>query len=186
VAAVTDYFTSLRACFDSVEASDNQGPCPVDKAFGTVLEWLKLTARHTIHLIGNGGSASLVAHAQNDLAKACGIRALVHQDLPSLTAYANDHGYPHVYADPLDLWLSKGDALIAVSSSGASENILAAARLARARGTFVVTYSGFAPDNALRQMGQVNFYVPSTSYGHVEVTHAALLHCLTDRLAIHA
>lgn len=135
-----------------------------------------------VHLIGNGGSASIVAHAQNDLVKACGIRAMVYQDVPLLTAFANDHGYQNGYSDALSIWLADDDVLIAVSSSGASKNILNAATVAKDAGSTVVTCSGFQPDNALRQIGHLNFYVPSCDYGQVELTHAALLHCLTDRL----
>ncbi len=137
----------------------------------------------TVHLIGNGGSASVVAHAQNDLVKACGIRSVVHQDASLMTAYANDHGYGQAYADALAVWLSPNDLLIAVSSSGASTNILNAVLKAKAAGAVVVTLSGFKPDNPLRQLGDLNFYVPSSDYGQVELTHAALLHCLTDRMA---
>jgi D-sedoheptulose 7-phosphate isomerase len=70
-----------------------------------------------------------------------------------------------------------------VSSSGASTNILNAVLKAKAAGAVVVTFSGFKTDNPLRQLGDLNFYVPSSDYGQVELTHAALLHCLTDRLA---
>jgi D-sedoheptulose 7-phosphate isomerase len=153
------------------------------------IEWLCDALRQvrlsggTVHLIGNGGSASVVAHVQNDLVKACGIRAMVHQDVPLLTAYANDRGYQHGYANALALWVGSRDVLIAVSSSGESQNIWNSAELANNAGATVVTFTGFLPKNTLREMGHLNFYVPSSNYGHVELTHAALLHCLTDRLA---
>jgi D-sedoheptulose 7-phosphate isomerase len=136
-----------------------------------------------VHLIGNGGSAAVVSHVHNDLVKACGIRALVYHDAPLATAYANDHGYQNAYADAVAVMLGGGDVLIAVSSSGASLNITNAAAVAKQSGAVVITCTGFLPDNPLRQMGDLNFYVPSSDYGQVELTHAALLHCLTDRLA---
>ena len=43
-----------------------------------------------------------------------------------------------------------------------------------------MTLSGFAPDNPLRAMGDVNLYVPASQYGFVEVTHLALLHAVLD------
>ena len=140
-------------------------------------------ARRTVHLIGNGGSASIAAHAQNDLVKGCGVKALIYQDVPLLTALENDDGYHQGYAAPLALWIEPDDVLIAISSSGASGNILQAVRVAKAAGATIVTCSGFNQDNPLRQLGDLNFYVPSFTYGYVELTHAALLHCLTDRLA---
>lgn len=173
----TQYLADLGACLTTVIAA----PYSLEDAmytFGVHLRHVRM-----VHLVGNGGSASVVAHAQNDLVKACGIRALVYQDVPLLTACANDGGYPNSYAQPLSVWLDERDLLVAVSSSGASPNILNAVDVAKRAGTTVVTCSGFKPDNPLRQLGDLNFYVPSSDYGHVELTHAALLHCLTDRLA---
>ncbi len=177
----TEYLQNLSACLMAPVAT----PCGLDAAMDVLLLYIKrLRLYHgTVHLIGNGGSASVVAHAQNDLVKACGIRAMVHQDVPLMTAYGNDHGYGQAYADALAVWLRSGDVLIAVSSSGASTNILNAVMKAKSAGAMVVTCSGFKPDNPLRQLGDLNFYVPSHDYGQVELTHAALLHCLTDRLA---
>lgn len=184
-----DYLADLAKCmFSPVATREHRDVIGLDDA---MTYWANQVA-HTrervgvIHLIGNGGSASVVAHAQNDLVKACGLRAMVYQDVPLLTAYANDHGYAQGYSDALSIWLDERDVLIAVSSSGASPNILQAATVAKEIGAVVVTCSGFKVDNPLRQIGHLNFYVPSDKYGQVELTHAALLHCLTDRLATHA
>lgn len=136
-----------------------------------------------VHLIGNGGSAAIVAHAQNDFVKGAGIRARLCQDVPLLTAYANDLGYDATL-DPMALWMKPTDVLIAVSSSGESENILSAVRAAKKRHLVIVTLTGFRPTNMLRRMGDLNFYVPSAHYGSVELAHATLLHCLTDALAV--
>ena len=46
----------------------------------------------------------------------------------------------------------------------------------------VVTLSGFQPDNPLRARGELNFYVPSESYGFVEITHLAVCHCIVDTI----
>ncbi len=161
---------------------------PLDDAMTRWMNQLIMARDHqgVVHLVGNGGSASVAAHAQNDLVKACGLRALCYQDVPLLTAFANDHGYENGYSDALSIWLNPQDVLIAISSSGASPNILNAVRLAKTIRVAVVTCSGFSPNNALRELGDLNFYVPSDDYGQVELTHAALLHCLTDRMAAHA
>ena len=74
------------------------------------------------------------------------------------------------------------DLLIAISSSGQSENILRCVRAAQKAGARIVTLSGFAANNPLRALGDVNFYIPSNSYGHVELAHAALSQFLTDAL----
>ena len=75
-----------------------------------------------------------------------------------------------------------GDLLFAISSSGASPNILRAARMARACKCGLITLTGFKTDNPLRAMGDLNFYVRSKSYGHVEITHLSLSHCMLDTI----
>lgn len=137
----------------------------------------------TVYIIGNGGSASIASHMQNDLIKAVGVKAMVFTETPMLTAYSNDDGYAAAYANPLRMWASPGDLLIAISSSGQSENILRAVAVAQEAGARVVTLSGFTPNNTLRRTGDLNFYIPAGSYGTVELGHAMLCHYLTDRLS---
>ena len=97
-----------------------------------------------------------------------------------LTAYSNDISYEDAYKEHLSIWARDGDLLIAISSSGRSKNILKAAAFAKERGCKVITFSGFSPDNPLRLMGDINFYVRSDEYGIVETAHAIILHCITD------
>lgn len=133
-----------------------------------------------VMLIGNGGSAAIASHMQNDLCKGVGVRALVFSETPLLTALSNDHGYESAFERSVRLWANAGDLMVAISSSGRSENILRAVRASAMQGCKVITFSGFQPANPLRQMGDVNFYVASESYGYVEVAHGALAHFLTD------
>jgi D-sedoheptulose 7-phosphate isomerase len=133
-----------------------------------------------VMLIGNGGSAAIASHMQNDLCKSVGVRSLVFNEPPLLTALSNDHGYECVFERPVGLWADADDLMVAFSSSGRSENILRAVRAAEMRGCKVITFSGFQPTNPLRRMGNVNFYVASQVYGYVEVAHGALGHFLTD------
>jgi D-sedoheptulose 7-phosphate isomerase len=181
-----DYLGDMSACLLTPQASGSQlDLLSLETAmsrFVGELRQIKHSGRQ-VHLIGNGGSAAVVAHAQNDLVKAAGIRAAVCQDVPLLTAFANDLGYEESFATTLSIWLRPGDLLIAVSSSGASPNILKAVCVALTRHVTVVTCSGFQENNPLRQLGELNFYVPSTNYGYVELTHAALWHYATDEAA---
>jgi len=131
-------------------------------------------------VIGNGGSAAIASHLHNDLSKAVGVRAMVFNEQPLLTALANDDGYQTVFHTPMTLWADRDDLLIAVSSSGESGNILKAAELAVERGCKVLTFSGFKPGNRLRALGDVNIYVPSLEYGYVEMAHSVIAHCMTD------
>lgn len=151
---------ALSACFDSLKRIKEK--------------------RNIIFIIGNGGSAAIASHVQNDLCKGSGIRAMVFNETPLLTAYANDMSYQEAFNQMLYLWASSGDLLIAISSSGQSENILNAVKTARDRGCLVITFSGFRSENPLRLLGDINFYVPSCEYGIVETAHATILHYITD------
>ncbi len=133
-----------------------------------------------IMLIGNGGSAAIASHLHNDLCNSAKIPAMVFTDASQLTALANDYGYEHIYEISIDLWANRGDLLLAISSSGKSENILRAVRAATVKGCKVITFSGFLQDNPLRQMGDLNFYVSSNHYGTVEISHLVIGHYLID------
>jgi D-sedoheptulose 7-phosphate isomerase len=92
-----------------------------------------------------------------------------------LTCFANDYGYEEVFEAQLNR--HKTGTLVAISSSGRSKNILNAVRYALPTMT-VVTFSGFDKNNPLRDMGNINYYVPSHNYGIVEVAHLTILHSL--------
>ena len=181
--SATAYFRKLSELLLSLQVTDEHGAVlslneGTDKALDLILS-VKSASRKMM-LIGNGGSAAIVSHVQNDLCKAVGVRAMVFNEQPLLTALSNDHGYGCVFERPVELWADTGDLLVAISSSGRSENILRGVRASLARGCDVVTLSGFSPDNPLRRMGHLNFYVPSQVYGYVELAHSILAHFLTD------
>jgi D-sedoheptulose 7-phosphate isomerase len=133
--------------------------------------------------IGNGGSASIASHCAIDYSKNGGIRSLCFNDGAALTCLANDLGYEQVFAQQVDMHARPGDVLVAISSGGASPNILRAVEVARQRGCFVISLSGFAADNPLRSLGDLNYHVPASRYGFVEITHLALCHAILDLLA---
>ena len=179
----TEYFTALSDLLRSVQATDNRGVLlPLDEGAKRAVNLILSVRAESgkVMLIGNGGSAAIASHMHNDLCKAANVRALVFSEPPLLTALSNDDGYGSVFERPVELWAMPGDVLLAISSSGRSENILRAVRKSTERRCEVITLSGFDADNPLRRMGVINFYVPSRVYGHVEVVHSALAHYLTD------
>jgi D-sedoheptulose 7-phosphate isomerase len=132
--------------------------------------------------IGNGASAAISSHMATDFWKTGGIRAMAFNDASGLTCIGNDYGYQHLFEKPVEMFADPGDVLVAISSSGRSENILRAVAAARSRKCHVLTLSGFASDNPLRTLGDGNFYVPVQSYGQVEVLHHSICHCLLDTI----
>lgn len=135
----------------------------------------------TLYLAGNGGSAAIASHAATDFLNVGGLRAVTLHDSSLLTCMANDYGYAEAFRRVLGTVAQPGDALIAVSSSGKSPNILNAATGMRERGGIVCTFSGFGAENPLRAQGDLNFWLESEDYGMVEIGHQFLLHNLSDR-----
>jgi D-sedoheptulose 7-phosphate isomerase len=133
------------------------------------------------YFIGNGGSAAIASHMAVDWTKNGGKEAIAFNDASALTCVANDYGYEQVFSKQIEWHAKPGDILVAISSSGRSVNIINAVIEARSRGIPVVTLSGFTPDNPLREMGQVNFWIDSKDYGIVELSHAAILHSMIGK-----
>jgi D-sedoheptulose 7-phosphate isomerase len=174
---------TLKELFDKVIATNNQGiALPLDGAFEDTIEMIihQAKAGGKLFFIGNGASASIASHMATDFWKNGGIPALAFNDSSLLTCVSNDYGYQHVFEKPLEMFAAPQDILFAISSSGQSENIVRAASMAKARGLKVITLSGFDEGNPLRKLGDMNFYVPISEYGHVEVVHSYICHCLVD------
>ena len=181
--AMTSFAEELSQALLATEVSRRDGSRPsLDEGTSAAVDMVLAIAPKSgkIMLVGNGGSAAIVSHMHNDVCKAVGIRGLVFNEAPLLTALTNDDGYEFAFERCVRLWASPGDLLIAISSSGRSENILRAVRAAINLGVATLTMSGFSPENPLRQLGDLNFYVPSDRYGFVEIAHQALGHCITD------
>ncbi len=180
-----NYFEKLGQLFYEIGAGDRSGKAiDISKALKSAMDMIKKAAakENKVMFIGNGGSASIASHQAIDFWKNGRIKAVSFNDSSQLTCLSNDFGYEHVFEKPIEFFAEKGDVLIAISSSGKSENIIRGVRSALTRKCQVVTMSGFSKNNPLRRMGRLNFYVPSSSYGFVEITHLALCHCILDNI----
>jgi D-sedoheptulose 7-phosphate isomerase len=133
-----------------------------------------------IMFIGNGASAAISSHMATDFWKNGAVKAIAFNDSSLLTCISNDYGYQYVFEKPVEMFAEKGDILIAISSSGRSENIIKGAKMALYKGCKLITLSGFEENNTLRSLGHINFYVPSSSYGPVEIIHQAICHSIID------
>ena len=175
----------LRDVIASAVVTDREGAALDLEAAMSELRELLTAARareSSLYVFGNGGSASVAAHAVTDFLKVGGLRAQTLHDASLATCLANDYGYDQAFAHALGVLCRPGDVVIAISSSGQSANILNAAASARSRGAVIVTLSGFAVDNPLRRLGDFNVWLDSGDYGMVEIGHQFVLHNLSDRL----
>ncbi|MGP8158003.1 MAG: SIS domain-containing protein [Thermoplasmata archaeon] len=146
----------------------------------------------TIFFFGNGGSASTASHFVTDIAKVAGgtqgrgpgkrFRCVsLNDNIPGLTAWANDVGYAEVFSGPLKALAEKGDVVVAISGSGNSPNVLEAVRTARTMGLSTIGLTGMG-GGKLKDLVDVALVVPSNSMQHTEDTHLITLHLLTAYL----
>lgn len=179
---LSNYFAHLGALGTQVEASDRGSLINTGQAFAEAVDIaLRVRSRgERVFFVGNGGSAAIASHMTTDWLKNGGFSALCFNDGAQLTCLSNDLGYDNTFAVPIERHGREGDLLIAISSSGKSANILAAVSAARKVRAHVITLSGFRADNPLRQMGDLNFYLPETRYGFVEIGHLTICHAILD------
>jgi D-sedoheptulose 7-phosphate isomerase len=149
------------------------------------------TARATVYVAGNGGSAATASHFVNDLCKATRrpelppMRVLgLSDNTPWFTALANDEGYERVFAGQLENLGQPGDVLIVISASGNSPNLVRAVESARVLGIISIGFLGF-DGGMLKDMVDECVWVPTPKgwYGPVEDAHSALCHLLSVCMA---
>lgn len=133
-----------------------------------------------IFFIGNGGSSAIASHMTADFMKNGGMKTYSLYDNAVTTCMGNDYGYEYVFSRPLEFFGQEGDLLVAVSSSGNSQNIVNAINTANAKNMETITFTGFKKDNKSRQLGTINVYVPSEKYGIVESIHNLMLQQVVD------
>lgn len=142
-----------------------------------------------VFVAGNGGSAATASHFACDLAK--GTRgggpptfrvAALTDNMPVLTAWANDVGYERVFAEQLVSLAQPGDVLVAISVSGNSPNIIAAVEAARLHGLTTIALTS-RTGGRLAQIADVVVSVPSDNMEVVEDAHSIVAHslCVTAR-----
>lgn len=137
---------------------------------------------------GNGGSAAEAMHLAEELSGRyhADRRALpglaLCADGTALTCIGNDFGFADVFARQVEAFGAEGDVLALFTTSGNSENLLRAARAARARGVLVLAFAGRG-GGALAPLSDVLLDVPdAATSAHVQEAHQVLLHALLERV----
>ncbi|HEY6258529.1 MAG TPA: SIS domain-containing protein [Xanthobacteraceae bacterium] len=180
---VRRYFTALSGYLvDAAVTSSSGQTLDMAEAVNQVMAQARRAhaAGNKLIFVGNGGSAGISSHMATDYSKNGDVRAMALNDVSMVTCLGNDLGYDRIFAKQIELYARPDDLLIAISSSGRSANILNAVKAARAAECAVVTFSGFTPDNPLRRLGDLNFYINSDRYGFVEIGHLTICHAILD------
>jgi D-sedoheptulose 7-phosphate isomerase len=138
-------------------------------------------------LVGNGGSSSDAQHFAGELV---GRFLTEREPLPAiplagqeaaLTAIANDYSYNEVFSRQVRALGASGDVLVAISTSGNSANIVAAAEAAREKGVSVISLTGQG-GGELAQLSDVLLAVPSTFTPRVQEMHILMIHVLCEAI----
>jgi D-sedoheptulose 7-phosphate isomerase len=139
----------------------------------------------TVYICGNGGSA---ADAQHIAAELVGRFERERRPLPAvalttdtsvITSIANDYGYENVFAKQVEALLKEGDILWAISTSGTSANIVAAAESARKKAALVLAFTG-SSNSKLEQTADICLCADSKSTARSQEIHQVAYHIICD------
>ena len=172
----TSYFQKVAAVLPAIPAE------PVEQVIATLRR--ARAAGQRIFVFGNGGSSANASHIVNDMIKSTiqpgrpRMKLICLSDnVPTLTAYANDVGYDFVYAEPLASLAEPGDVAIALSGSGNSPNVLRAMDVAQEMGLTRVGLTG-RDGGKLKVQCDICVIVPHDSMQVIEDAHLVILHAV--------
>ena len=137
---------------------------------------------------GNGGSAADAQHFSSEMLNRFererpGLPAIaLTTDTSTLTSIANDYDFDEVFAKQVRALGQRGDVLLAITTSGSSENINAAIEAAHERDMLVVALSGRDGGRLGSLLGphDVEIRVPAESTARIQEVHLLVIHCLCD------
>lgn len=170
----------VQALIDALEHLD--GGLRTAESWGAELAPL-LERGQRLLAVGNGGSAAdaqhltaeLVGRYRDDRPPFSAIA--LHADTSSLTAIVNDYGTEHMFARQVRAHARPGDVLVAISTSGRSRNVLAAAKAAHACGVRVWALTGPGP-NPLTDLADGAICAESGATSTLQEVHGVLVHVL--------
>jgi D-sedoheptulose 7-phosphate isomerase len=170
------YFAELVEAFAKIPEKD------IEKA--TQLLLCCYHGGKQMFLIGNGGSAATASHFANDLSKGtrCEGRKRfkafsLTDNIPLVTAWANDHSFEEIFVEQLTNLLHPGDLLVAISGSGNSRNILKAVEYVNAHQGHTFGLIGFQ-GGKLKDLVHESIIVPSHRQEIIEDIHLILEHII--------
>jgi len=171
------------------QASETLAP-QIEKAAQLILQSLLNDGK--ILSCGNGGSAADAQHFSGELLgrferERPGLPAIaLTTDSSTLTAIANDYQYEDVFAKQVRALGQSGDVLLAISTSGNSENVLRAVTTAHSRGLKVVALVGRDGGTIAQSLtsGDVELRVPADRTCRIQEVHLLIIHCLCDLIDV--
>jgi len=178
--AITTYFSELDQMMHAISLPNMQ----------RVLQLLEevYASGHRIFILGNGGSAATASHFALDLAKNTimpgvpRLKAISLTDhVPLITAWSNDTAYEHIFSEQLANMIEPGDAVIGISTSGNSLNVMNALDLARRSRAYTIGLLG-AQGGRIKDMVDVYVLAPGKNIEQEEDAHMILAHIITRHM----
>ena len=146
--------------------------------------WEAYRNDRTLFMFGNGGSAALSSHSACDFGKgtaANGSRRFrvmsLTDNVPLMTAWANDQRYDDIFAEQLRPFVRSGDVVFAISGSGNSANVLNGLQVARDSGAQTIGLTGFK-GGKMKILCDLCIVIPSDSMQLIEDFHVAVTHSI--------
>jgi len=179
MASIGGYLASSVAV--AAALAERPGAAAVERAARLVAG--ALVAGGQVLFCGNGGSAADAQHLAAELVGRLELERPAYRavalttDTSVLTAVGNDYGYADVFARQVEGLGRPGDVLVAISTSGRSENVLRAAASARNRGMAVVALLGPSA-SPLDDIADLALHVDGDVAGLVQQGHITIGHAL--------
>ncbi len=137
-----------------------------------------------VFIFGNGGGSATSSHFACDLSKGTAasgkprLKAICLADnVPMITAWANDTDYTNTFGEQLKNLVEKDDVVIGLSGSGMSPNVINAFKVANEAGAISVLLSGFNGGRAVK-VADSSIVVPSEDMQQIEDVHLILCHII--------
>jgi D-sedoheptulose 7-phosphate isomerase len=163
------------------------GELPHDAIGQTINELLRAyEERRSVFIFGNGGSAALASHFACDLGKGTLVPNHSHKrfrvialtdNVPLMTAWANDSCYERIFAEQLQNLVLPGDVAFAISGSGNSPNVLRALELAREARATTIGLTGFE-GGKMKSVCDICVILPSDNMQIIEDFHLSVTHAV--------
>lgn len=142
----------------------------------------------TVFLFGNGGSAALASHSACDLGKGTAVKGkrrfrvlALTDNIPVMTAWANDTRYEDIFAEQLLNFVQRDDIALAISGSGNSPNVLNGLRVAKEAGAYTIGLTGYQ-GGKLKALCDLCVIVPSDNMQFIEDMHNCIAHSIFTSL----
>ena len=177
---ITRQLQDHQALFQKIE---QELSAPIALLAQRLIETLKIGNK--IMIMGNGGSAADAQHFAGEIVSRFrmerpGLPAIaLSTDTSIITAIGNDYGFERIFSRQVEALAAPGDAVIGISTSGNSPNVLKALEVARAAGCSTIGLLG-KDGGSIKALCDIPLIIPSNDTPRVQEGHITVIHIVCD------